>query len=88
MKYLLTFIIFSITLFKINASTVDSTLIKEYQRGYDTVYEIIEHENLKDCIALLPIHSVVYFMRICGQLLSKKRNHIYYTMGIELGMQK
>ena len=46
MKYLLTFIIFSITLFKINASTVDSTLIKEYQRGYDTVYEIIEHENL------------------------------------------
>ena len=86
MKYLLTFIIFSITLFKINASTVDSTLIKEYQRGYDTVYEIIEHENLKDCIASHPFCCLFY--ENLWSITVKKRNHIYYTMGIELGMQK
>lgn len=86
MKYLLTFIIFSITLFKINASTVDSTLIKEYQRGYDTVYEIIEHENLKDCIASHPF-CCLFYENLWSITVKKEKSYILYY-GYRIGNAK
>lgn len=86
MKYLLAFIIFNITLIKINASAVDSTLIKQYQRGYDIVYEIIERENLKDSIANSPF-CFLFYENLWSVTVKKEKSYALYY-GFRIGNEK
>ena len=51
MRHLFVYILLSIVLIKVNASTIDSLLVKEYERGYEVVCEIIEIKCLKDSLS-------------------------------------
>lgn len=83
MKYILALIAMNIALMKINASTIDSTLVKQYQRGHDVVNEIIEQEGLKDSVANNPFCGL-FFENLWAITVKKEKSYTLYY-GNQLG---
>lgn len=86
MKRLFVYLILLFICFKVNAESVDSLLLKEYKRGHEFVYEIIENKCLKDSLSNRPFCSL-----ILGNLWTitvKKCNSYVLYYGYQIGKEE
>ena len=77
MKHLF-FILFSLcVLHNAEAMPIDSLLIEAYQRNNESVYEIIEHENLEDSLKGTPF-CCIYYQNIWSIVVRKEHSFVLY----------
>ena len=58
-------------------STVDSLLVKAYERGYEVVYEIVESNSLKDSLINRPFCSL-FFENLWAITVKKEKSYVLY----------
>ncbi len=86
MKYLITYFFLLFAIFKANASTIDSLLVKEYNRGYEVVREIIENNCLKDSLIDRPFCSL-FFENLWTIAVKTEKSYVVYY-GYRIGSDK
>ena len=86
MRHLFVYILLSIVLIKVNASTIDSLLVKEYERGYEVVCEIIESKCLKDSLSNRPFCSL-FFENLWSITVKNEKSYVLYY-GYRIGKEE
>ena len=86
MRHLFVYILLSIVLIKVNASTIDSLLVKEYERGYEVVCEIIESKCLKDSLSNRSFCSL-FFENLWSIVVKNEKSYVLYY-GYQIGQEE
>ena len=86
MRHLFVYILLSFILLKVNASTIDSLLVKQYERGYEVISEIIESKCLKDSLSNRPFCSL-FFENLWSITVKNEKSYVLYY-GYQIGREK
>ena len=86
MRHLFVYILLSIVLIKVNASTIDSLLVKQYERGYEVVCEIIESKCLKDSLSNRSFCSL-FFENLWSIVVKNEKSYVLYY-GYQIGQEE
>ncbi|MBR5687438.1 MAG: hypothetical protein IKX36_05725 [Prevotella sp.] len=78
--------LFQISLLSLRAEDVDSLLLKEYQRGHEYVYEIIESNCLKDSLSNRPFCSL-FFENLWSIIVKNNNSYVLYY-GYQIGKEE
>lgn len=78
--------LFQVSLLSLKAEDIDSLLLKQYQRGHEYVYEIIESNCLKDSLNNRPFCSL--FFENLWSIIVKNNNYYVLYYGYRLGKEK
>ena len=86
MKILFVYFILSFIGIEVNAESVDTLLLKEYKRGYEYVYELIESGCLKDSLTNRSFCSL-FFENLWTITVKNEKSYVLYY-GYQIGKEE
>ena len=86
MKSLFVYFILSFIGIEVNAESVDTLLLKEYKRGYEYVYELIESGCLKDSLTNRSFCSL-FFENLWTITVKNEKSYVLYY-GYQIGKEE
>ena len=86
MKILFVYLILSFIGIEVNAESVDTLLLKEYKRGYEYVYELIESGCLKDSLTNRSFCSL-FFENLWTITVKNEKSYVLYY-GYRIGKEE